>query len=308
MRAGVIDIGTLKVKFQIVEKTAAGKVKTIEQSNVLTCLGCNMGENNNKPKSENLKKVYRELLRCKRLLKKYKVSRVRVVSTHALREMGKVGREIAELIKKKTGFKVEIISQQEEAELFYKAVLTDFKTDQDYTILDMGGGSAQILIGNRKELKKSFLLKTGTSTMWDKFTRGNTGKDHPTRDQLKKMKDYILKELQLIPENLQTPVIWGSSCVIDLFKGIRVPVQKFNASTTHPHKTKLSHLEKFLEKIWKIPLDTREEMYKSPTPKYMWGMDTALMNVIELGKKVGAEYVIPSNANINQGLIDSLIN
>jgi hypothetical protein len=40
----------------------------------------------------------------------------------------------------------------------------------------------------------------------------------------------------------------------------------------------------------------------------MWGIDMALINVIELGKKVGAPFVIPSNANINQGLIGSLIN
>jgi exopolyphosphatase/pppGpp-phosphohydrolase len=308
MRAGVIDIGTLKVKFQIVEKTTSGKLITIEQSNILTCLGCQMDENGNRPKPENLEKVLKELQRCKGLLKKYKVSRMRVVSTHALREMGQVGQEIAEAIKKKTGLAVEIISQQEEAELFYKAVLGDFKDDEDYTILDMGGGSAQILIGNRKKLKRSFLLKTGTSTLWDKFTKGNTGRDHPTREQLRKMKNYILKELQPIPTNLKTPLIWGSSCIIDLFHGMRLPVEEFTASQTHPHKTQLKNLEKFLENVWNMPLDTREEIYTSPTPKYMWGIDMALMNVIELGKKVGSQYVVPSNANINQGLINNLIN
>ena len=210
------------------------------------------------------------------------------------------------MINRKTGLKVEIISQQEEANLFYKAVLGDFQTDEDFTILDMGGGSAQVLIGNRCELKESFLLRTGTSTVWDKFTRENTGSDHPTRDQIRKMKNYIVGELQPIPKKYKTPIIWGSSCIIEVFKGIKMPLENYDHSVAHPYKTTLIHLEEFFDKVWKIPLDRREEMFVSPTPKYMWGIDTALLNVIELGKKVSAPFVIPSNANINQGLLLSL--
>lgn len=101
---GVIDIGTLKVKLQIVEKSQTGELKTIEQSNILTCLGCHMAENGNRPKPENLEKLFAELSRCKKLMQKYGVKRMRVVSTHALREMAEVGTEIAKEIKKKNRY------------------------------------------------------------------------------------------------------------------------------------------------------------------------------------------------------------
>jgi hypothetical protein len=39
MKVGVIDIGTLKVKFLIEEVGTLGKHKTFYQSNTLTCLG-----------------------------------------------------------------------------------------------------------------------------------------------------------------------------------------------------------------------------------------------------------------------------
>jgi exopolyphosphatase / guanosine-5'-triphosphate,3'-diphosphate pyrophosphatase len=307
MRAGVIDIGTLKVKFLIADRKPDGKMETVYESNTLTCLGCHMDENGNKPKPENLEKAINELIRCQNLLKKYRVTKVRAVSTHALREMGKVGLEIARVIKQKTGLTVEIISQKEEAELFYKAVLGDFNTDEDFTVLDVGGGSVQILIGNRKEMKNYYLLKTGTSTLWDMFLKGNTEKDHPTKGQLKKAREHILKALLPIPVNLNTPLIWGSSCVIDIFDSINFPRDAFEMSPQHPFKTPFEEMEKFLEKIWKVPLEIRDKDYRVPTPKYMWGIDMALINVIELGKKVKAPYVIPSNANINQGLISSLI-
>lgn len=80
-------------------------------------------------------------------------------------------------------------------------------------------------------------------------------------------------------------------------------MEGYTGSPTHLYKSSLTHLEKFFETVWKIPLNKREEIYVSPTTKYMWGIDMALTNVIELAKRVGAPFVIPTNTNINQGLL-----
>ena len=66
---------------------------------------------------------------------------------------------------------MEIISQQEEANLFYKAVLGDFQTDEDFTILDMGGGSAQVLIGNRCELGQALFGTNSQEKIPDQTTQ-----------------------------------------------------------------------------------------------------------------------------------------
>ncbi|MBI3887612.1 hypothetical protein HY310_00915 [Candidatus Microgenomates bacterium] len=294
-RIGVIDIGTLKVKCQVVEVGKRGGLKTLHQSNTLTILG------------HGKEATIEELKLCKKLFEKFKVTKLRVVSTHALREMGEGGKKLASEIKNKVGFDVEIISAKEEAELFFKAVLSDFETDEDFTIIDVGGGSVQILIGNKNQLKKSYLIKTGTMTLWNKFVPGHTGKDAPNLFQVKNITKFVKEELSEVPHGLKTPIIYGSSCVIELFFGMRIPVRPFNKSKSHPYVAEISHLEKFLEDIWLIPYDEREKRYKSPTPKYMWGIDMGLTNVLTLAKIVDAPYIIPSNANINQGLIKSLL-
>lgn len=305
-RFGVIDIGTLKVKFQIVEVSHTGQMHTVHQSNTLTLLGAHMNENNNRPKPENLKLTLDELRKCKVYLDQHNIDKLRVVSTHALREMGKVGKEIAGLIKQQVGLSVEIISQQEEAELFYNAVLRDFKTNDDFTIVDVGGGSVQILIGNKDKLKKSFLLKTGTSTLWDKFTPKHGALDYPSREEIRKMTSYVLKEIQPVPRNLRTPIIYGSSCIIDLFHGLHLRLNSYPYSKSHPYKLPIAPIDDFLSHVWSIPYDVREEKFVSPTTKYMWGIDKALLNVTSLAHHVSAPYLIPSNANINQGLLLSM--
>ena len=96
MKIAVIDIGTLKVKFLLVENSSSDKFETKYQSNTLTCLGVRMSENNNRPFPEYLEQTFTELKRCKEIIDKEGVEKLRVVSTHALREMGGVGREILE--------------------------------------------------------------------------------------------------------------------------------------------------------------------------------------------------------------------
>jgi exopolyphosphatase/guanosine-5'-triphosphate,3'-diphosphate pyrophosphatase len=304
---GVIDIGTLKVKLLIEELAADGSLKTKYQSNNLTCLGVRMHENNNQPKPEYLQATFDELKRCKAVLKKEGVSKIRVVSTHALREMGGVGEEIAQKVKKKVGLRVEIISQKEEAELFFQAVIRDFETDEDFTIIDVGGGSVQLLIGNKKKLKNMFLLRSGAQYLFDIYSPHHQSTDFPKRSEIRKMDKYIMEQLSPIPKDIKTPVIYGSTCIIDLFKTLGLTLEDYQFSKTHPYKTQIGELTTFLRKIIPVPYDKREEIYHFSQKDYMWGIDKAFLNVINICKTVEAPFVIPSNANINLGLILSLL-
>lgn len=132
-RLGVIDIGNLKVKLEVVE-IGAGQTTSLYNSNTLTCLGLRMNENNNRPLEENLQATLIELKRCQKILNDQKVDKIRVVSTHALREMGEAGKKIQEKIKQEVGLKIEIISQEEEAELFYRAVTHTWPNDEALAI------------------------------------------------------------------------------------------------------------------------------------------------------------------------------
>jgi len=308
MKIGVIDIGTLKVKFLIASVRAGGEIKPIYESNILTCLGVRMHENNNRPFPKYLRKTINELARCKKILLNENVKKIRVVSTHALREMGKVGQEIAKKIKNEVGFDVEIISQKEEADLFFKAVVNDFKIKKDFTLVDVGGGSVQVLMGNKDKLKRTYLLKTGAQYLFDHFSPRHTGTDFPSREEIRAMQKYVMQQLIDIPSNTKTPIIYGSSCIIDVFKIINLKLEKYRYSKSHPYKVKVAEMMKFTNIITPIPYDKREEMFKFSQKYYMWGIEKAFVNIITIAKKINAPYIIPTNLNINIGLVRSLIN
>lgn len=301
-RLAVIDIGTLKVKLLIAEETERGEFVPIYNSNTLTCLGLRINENGNRPYEENLEKTIQELIRCKRIIEEYGAERVRAVSTHALREMSN-GREIAARISDRTGLKAEIISQEEEASLFFNAVVRDFQVEEDFSLADVGSGSVQLLIGNKKELKRSFLLKTGAQYLHDNFSPRHTDSDHPTEEEIAQMRAYILEQLATVPENINTPLIYGSSCIIDLFKTMGIPLENYSASKNHPFKCSLESVREKLGSLLFVPYGKREEIFRFYQKYYMWGVDKAFLNVLAIGERVSAPYIIPSNSNINQGLL-----
>jgi hypothetical protein len=85
-------------------------------------------------------------------------------------------------------------------------------------------------------------------------------------------------------------------------KAISLPLMPHEDSLTHPYKTYSQHLKTFMEKILPIPYIKREQMYPFQWG-YMWGIDKAFLNVTTIAKHLGSPHIIPSNANIAQGII-----
>ncbi|MFH0739968.1 MAG: hypothetical protein V1819_02585, partial [bacterium] len=246
----VIDIGTLKVKFLIAQILDNGEIKEIYFSNNLTCFGCNMDETNGYISEKNLQVTIEELIRCKKLLKEYNVVNFKVVSTHVLRN-AKNREEIKREVEVKTGFQIDNISQDQEALLFFKAVMSGFpQTAHDFTVVDVGGGSVQILIGNKNELKQTYKIQSGGQFLHENFTKNpHIAQSFTTEEDIEKMRKYLLEQLMPLPSGLKTPIIYGSTCIIDLMKAMKIPLHSYEESKSHPFKTYARVLDEFIKKV-----------------------------------------------------------
>ena len=279
----VVDIGTLKVKFLIAQVLDEGGFKEVYFSNNLTCFGCNMDETGGYISEKNLKSTITELLRCKRLFEEYNVEKFRVVSTHALRN-AKNREKIKETMEEKTGFYIENISQDEEALLFFRAVMKGFpERGDDFTVVDVGGGSVQVLIGNKNELKLVHRMRSGGQFLHEHFTKKpHLAESFTVAEDIERMRGYLLEQIMPLPANLKTPIIYGSTCIIDLMKAMGIPLESYPHSKTHPFKTYAKALDQFIKQI--LPLSYKEREAKFAFQKgYVWGIDKAFLNIICLG-------------------------
>jgi len=131
-------------------------------------------------------------------------------------------KEVIERIRQETGFKVESLTSEEEGELFFRAALRDFPAEQSYALVDMGGGSVQVLIGRRGQLEEMHLLPIGSATLHEKFTRDSQLEtSFNTPEDIERMKSYILEQLMPIPRSKGIPIIYGSTNVVRYDEGYR---------------------------------------------------------------------------------------
>lgn len=110
------------------------------------------------------------------------------------------------------------------------------------------------------------------------------------------MRQYVLQQLATLPRQTKTPLIYGSTCIVDVFKTLGL---------TNPAPVK--QLEKFLQKIVPVPYDEREKHYPFTQKYYMRGIDKAFLVVTQLARRLASPKIIPTNANINQGLLLGLM-
>jgi exopolyphosphatase/guanosine-5'-triphosphate,3'-diphosphate pyrophosphatase len=84
-------------------------------------------------------------------LKKYDIIATRLVSTGAARRAPNKQRLI-DILKKETGLSLEIIQGEDEAKIIFYAISSDFPDNsQPLAVLNVGGGSSELILGSSKE-------------------------------------------------------------------------------------------------------------------------------------------------------------
>jgi exopolyphosphatase/guanosine-5'-triphosphate,3'-diphosphate pyrophosphatase len=101
------------------------------------------------------------LRRCQELAKSFNAEQIVAVATSAVREAGN-GREFLKHVNAELGLFVNLISGQEEARRIYLGVLSGMEfNNQPHIIIDIGGGSTELILGDSHEPRSLSSTKVG---------------------------------------------------------------------------------------------------------------------------------------------------
>jgi exopolyphosphatase/guanosine-5'-triphosphate,3'-diphosphate pyrophosphatase len=127
------------------------------------------------------------LVRMADLYRRLEVAGVRAVATSAIRD-SRNQREFLERASLAAGTPVEIISGREEARLIYLGVENTWpQNGRNVLIIDIGGGSAEIIAVEHGQLVESYSKPVGAVRLREIFLR----EDPPLPQQLHQMQEYI---------------------------------------------------------------------------------------------------------------------
>jgi len=298
----VVDIGSLKTKLLIANK-GRERINILEKKSDLTLMGKGIKENEHKILEKPLRETISSVKRYLNISKKYKVENVKIIATESLRKAENLERAL-KIFKAETGMIPKIISQKDEARVYFKAITWNMKKNYDIVVIDIGGGSVQVLYGNKNNLKEMFFLPLGTYYMHQNFIKDNSEKGKATKKELSRIRKHIgteIKKIKII-KGIEAPLVYGSSNIVELSKFLKFDLQKVKFSQNHHVKFEPIELIKFMKKIENLNHKEREKMYPFQYG-YMWGIQIAFYTVYYLARHIDTKEVVPSNVNIAEGYI-----
>jgi len=182
-----IDIGTNTILMLIAEKDEYGKLSVITDEHSIARLG----EGVDKTRIINDDAIGRakEILQnYNEIIKKHNVENVRIVGTSSLRD-AKNSQEVIAKLEAAIGYKIEVISGIKEAELSFLGAIDD---KQPSVVIDIGGGSTEIIFGKDKHLIGRNSIDLGAVRITERIF----GEHPPAKNKIVLAQDILNNELK----------------------------------------------------------------------------------------------------------------
>lgn len=150
MRVAVIDLGTNTCNLLVAEVIKPG-FKILHQSKQLVRLG-DRKIKSNQISPEATRRVALALSEQKKIIEKFHVKKTCVIATSAVREAcNKI--EFLDKTSNESGWIIKVVSGEKEAELIFKGVLLAVENmEKPSVILDIGGGSNELILAHKGEM------------------------------------------------------------------------------------------------------------------------------------------------------------
>lgn len=198
-KLAVIDVGTNSIHLVLAEVEPDFSYKILDRFKDMTRLGD--GAFRTRRLSEAAMARGLEVVQTLALLARNKgYERIEAVATSAVRE-AENGGEFIEAVARQTGLTVRVVTGPEEARLIYLGVRHSMDLAQRPTlVVDVGGGSVELIIGNRNAMIQGQSLKLGAIRLKDLYLT----KDPPTKAMCRAMQEAIDGQLDAAFRRIRT--------------------------------------------------------------------------------------------------------
>jgi exopolyphosphatase/guanosine-5'-triphosphate,3'-diphosphate pyrophosphatase len=189
-RYASVDIGSNSVRMEAAEVLPGQPPRILASERQVTRLGASVFRSG-RISQDALDSICGVLGSMAQIYKRLDVIAVRAVATAAVRDASNQQEFIARA-SASLGTEVEIISGQEEARLIHLGVKTRWPHPKErFLIIDIGGGSAEIMLSENERMGKAFSKPLGALRLQELFLRN----DPPKPAELHRLDEYIQERI-----------------------------------------------------------------------------------------------------------------
>lgn len=301
MKLAAIDIGTNSIHMIIVNVTSKDTFEVLFQEKEMVKLGVGVFANN--MLSEKAFEAGIETIsRYVKLADDYGVEHIITAATSATRE-AKNGREFLDLLIEKVGIIPQLISGKEEARLIFLAVERSLDIGEDNAmVIDIGGGSTEVVVGNKQEVLFKSSMKLGVLRLLDRI-----GSDKPLSEtqvaELKEhIKDIAKKYIAGASEAGFKKVVGTSGTIRTLGEALLLQKDKKILNSVNAEVVSVAGLEKLVTQLIDLPSSKRDQI-EGISSNRVDAIHLGGLCLLEILKLAGVEELTLSDASLRDGLI-----
>jgi exopolyphosphatase/guanosine-5'-triphosphate,3'-diphosphate pyrophosphatase len=225
--------------------------------------------------SEPIAKTAQAVANFATLARELNAERIRVIATSAARDASN-SQELVIALEAASGLKVEIISGEQEAEWVFQGVTTDPElAEQPLLLLDVGGGSTELILGQgeHKHFRESFPL--GTVRLLENLPHS----DPPRQDELTACRGWLRSFLQKeVQPKLGSELQWetkfystgsgvqlvGTGGTTSILARMELRLEDFDRKKIESMRLNLERVRWHVEHLWRLPLAERQQIVGLP--------------------------------------------
>ena len=294
VKVASIDLGSNSTRMLIADITN-GKITTIYKEHQVTRMADKLSESKIISK-EATKRVLKVLAGYFKTINKNNVENIQIVGTAALRDATN-SEEITQLIEKKFGFEVDIVSGEEEGVLTSVGVLNSLGSLENFLIVDIGGRSTEFIYDDDKKIV-SKSLNIGVVSLSELFF-----------DKLPPSEKSLLSAREFIKSNLFESNIFVGRMLVGVagtftsLASIFLEQSKFNEKEIHLTELKSKDVFKINEELLHLNEPQIITKYKGLDPKRAKTIQAGILLAKEIISKYNVNSIKVSNSDILEGLI-----
>ena len=294
VRAASIDLGSNSTRMLIADITN-GTLTTIYREHQVTRMADKLSETKIISK-EATKRVLKVLAGYFKTINKNNIENIQIVGTAALRD-AKNSQEIIQLIEKKFGFEVDIVSGEEEGVLTSLGVLNSLGSLENFLIVDIGGRSTEFIYDDDKKIV-SKSVNIGVVSLSELFF----DKLPPQEKSVLLAREYI--DSHLLESNaFDGRLLLGVAGTFTSLASIFLEQTQFNEKEIHLTELKNEDVFKISNELLQLNEPQIITKYKGLDPKRARTIQAGILLAKEIISKYNVNSIKVSNSDILEGLI-----
>jgi exopolyphosphatase/guanosine-5'-triphosphate,3'-diphosphate pyrophosphatase len=297
MTIAVIDIGTNSTRLLLGEVHDT-RVEQLERRSTVTRLGQGV-DSSGRLADEAMKRVFDVLAEYKQAIDEHGATKVVVLATSAVRDSDN-GDDFRAAVKERFGFELRTISGDEEARItFLGATSAREDGDEPTLVIDIGGGSTEVVTGRDGEVEAHVSLQLGVV----RHSERHLHSDPPAHHELEALADDVRATLAGgLPESVRSGVEAGiavagtpTSCA-----AIAQELDPYDPARVEGYVLDLGVLEMQLALLAELPLERRRKLrglHPDRAPTIVAGVEI----LIEALRSTGLSRITASERDILHG-------